>query len=373
MLYRPSLRSIWTLIVLALICLGLYKWSERSRVQHRLPYYNEKIAAAELMDRALRALQDATMEQGVFAESYEDPRLSAIIGQQFSLITTDFDIFEAKLTSVNPNFAAALVDLLKQAKVEQGDLVAVGMTGSYPGVNLAALCACKAIGATPVTITAVSSTWWGANDPDFTWPDMERVLNEKGIFRSRPVGASLGGSNDQAIGMSKVGQELIRDAIRRNNLTLIDEKSLAASITKRLKIFRESSGGKPYAAYISIGAGEADLGHSANVKLIGDGYIHNLPSRNYPSRGVIHAFNEEDVEVLAVSNPMAISRAYGLGGAEIPLAQVGEGDVYSSERYDLRIASVSALMALMLIVLLVRLDAKIFRLREAGVDPDTLM
>lgn len=373
MLYRPSLRSLWTLIALAIVCLGLYEWTERSHVEYRLPYYEEKMAAAKLMDRALHTLQDVTMEKGVFAGAYPDPRLTAMIGQQFSLITTDYDIFEAKLTSVNPNFAAAMVDLLKQAKVKSGDLVAVGMSGSYPGANLALLCACEAIGAKAVTITAVGSTWWGANDPELTWPDMERILNEKGVIHSCPVAASLGGTNDEAVGLSQVGQDLIREAIRRNNLTLIEQNTLEASVAKRLELYRSNSEGRKFAAFVAVGSGDADLGHAINAKLIGDGYIHRLPAKNYPSRGVIHAFNSENVEILSISDPISISHSYGLGGAQIPLAEVGAGDVYLSERYDLRIASVSAILALLLIVTLVRLDAKIFRLREAGVDPDTLM
>jgi poly-gamma-glutamate system protein len=313
------------------------------------------------------------MGQGTAVEAYQDPRLTPVIGQQFSLITTDFDIFEAKLASANPNFAAAMVDVLKQAKVGRGDLVAVGMTGSYPGMNLAVLCACEAIGAIPVTVTAVGSTWWGANDPDLTWPDMERILNAKGVIHSHPLAGSLGGSRDEAFGMSNIGQDLLRAAIERNGLVPIHENELPASVARRMELYTEAAGGKSYAAYVAVGSGEADLGHPSNAKLIGDGYINKLPLRNYPSRGVIHTFNSQGVEIINISNPMVISQVYGLGGAEVPLADVGQGGVYASERYDMRVAGFSALVALFLIVTLVRLDAKIFRLREAGVDPDTLM
>ncbi len=373
-MYRPSLRSIWTLIALAIICIALYEWSENSRVEYKLPYYSEKIAAAKLMDRALRALQDVTMEKGIFAnEPYPDPRLTAIVGQQFSLLTTDFDVFETKLIGANPNFAAAVVDLLKQADIQKGDLVAVGYTGSQPGANIAVLCACEALGATAVTISAVGSTWWGANDPDLTWPDIEHTLNTDGIIHSRPVAASMGGSGDKAFGLSKVGQDLIRESAARSNLPLILENNLPASIARRMKFYKSAAEGRPYKAFVLVGQGEADLGNAANARLLGSGYQSKLPAKNYPARGVAHLFNEQDVAIINLSDIAAIGELYGLGGPQIPLPEVGQGDVYVTERYDLRVAGISALIALALILVLVRLDAKLFRLREAGVDPDTLM
>ena len=57
----------------------------------------------------------------------------------------------------------------------------------------------------------------------------------------------------------------------------------------------------------------------------------------------------------------------------MPLPAVGEGDVFVDERYDLRVAGISAVIAILLLVVLVRLDARLFTLRDTGVDPDTLM
>jgi poly-gamma-glutamate system protein len=361
-------------LILAALCVGLYAWSERSHVESKLPYYNEKVAAAKLMDHALRTLQDATMEKGDFTnEAYPDPRLTAIIGQQFSLITTDFDVFETKLIGANPNFAAAVVDLLKQADVQSGDFVAVGCTGSQPGANIAVLCACEALGAIPVTITAIGSSWWGANDPEMTWPDMERVLDEQGIVHSRAIAASMGGAGDKAFGLSKIGQDLIRTAAERNHLPLVLEENLHTSVTRRMELYGAAAKGHAYKAFVTVGQGEADLGHSANAGLIGWGYQSKLPAKNYPARGVAHLFNDQNVPVINLSDVAAVSREYGLGGPQIPLPEVGEGDAYITERYDLRVAGISALIALALILILVRLDAKLFRLKEAGVDPDTLM
>ncbi|HEY3294329.1 MAG TPA: poly-gamma-glutamate system protein [bacterium] len=372
MQFRPSLRSVWTLVTLAVVCYGLYLWCENSHVKRKTPFYEEKIAAANLMDRALRAYQGATSEKGVFGENYKDPRLDAVIGQQFSLITTDIGAFETEVVGANPNFAAVVVDLLGKAGVERGDYVAVGFTGSHPGVNTAVLCACEALGATPVTISAVGSSWWGANDPDFTWVDMETLLNREGIVHSLPIAGSFGGINDIGVGLSQVGQELMKEAIQRNNLALIHEESVSASVQKRYQRYTDAAKGRKFKAYVDVGSGIASLGHDENAKLIRNGFNHRLPLQNYPARGVVHLFNADGVPVINIADILALSRDYGLGGAHVPLPAIGNGLVFMDDRYDLRVAGISAFLAILVIVVLVKLDSRLFKLADNGVDPDTL-
>ncbi|MFH1011208.1 MAG: poly-gamma-glutamate system protein, partial [bacterium] len=166
-MFRPSRRSIWTLIILCVVGFVLFQVVEHRRVIRRQPWYSEKIQAAEVAARGLETLKEERLQKGVFAREYEDPRLAAIIGQQFSLITTDDGLFEAKVMGANPNFAAVAVTLLKEADLQPGDLVAVGCTGSNPGINLAVYAACQVLHLRPLIITSVGSSWWGANDPDF--------------------------------------------------------------------------------------------------------------------------------------------------------------------------------------------------------------
>ena len=88
---------------------------------------------------------------------------------------------------------------------------------------------------------------------------------------------------------------------------------------------------------------------------------------------MIHRFNAAGVPVIHIDDISLLSRQYGLGEPSIPLPPVGQGEVFIADRYDLRVAGIAAFLAVLLIALLVRFDARLFRLREAGVDPDTLM
>ena len=57
----------------------------------------------------------------------------------------------------------------------------------------------------PIVVTSVGASMWGANDPIFTWLDMEKLLNEKGLLHTRSLAASVGGSNDRGRGLSPRG------------------------------------------------------------------------------------------------------------------------------------------------------------------------
>jgi poly-gamma-glutamate system protein len=375
MAYRPSLRSIWTLVMLAIVCIALYSWCEASKLQKKTRYYSEKLAAAKLMERALLAYQQAAAGDSVsISEAYQkDRRLAAIIGQQFTPITTDFGVFESKLMGSNPNFAGIVVELLKDAGLHTGDVVAVGYTGSHPGVNTAVLCACEVLGIKPITIASVGASWWGANAPDYAWPDMERTLMNTGLVHSHPVAASYGGSDDVAAGLSQVGVDLIRGCIDRNHLALIKESTVTASVARRIQLYTQAAAGAPIKAYINVGGGVASLGHAENARLVPNGLSRKLPLKNYPALGVVHQFNDLGVPVLNFHDIELMGRSYGLGSPRVPLPEAGTGEVFQTEAYDVRVAAVAAAIAVLILVVLVKLDAKLFRLREAGVDPDTLM
>ena len=92
----------------------------------------------------------------------------------------------SKLTTLNPNFAAFIVELFTRSGLEpvnddSKDIpkIAVAFTGSMPGANLAVLSACESMGFEPVVITSLSSSNWGACKYDkFSWLDIEDELIE---------------------------------------------------------------------------------------------------------------------------------------------------------------------------------------------------
>ena len=131
------------------------------------------------MKESMNTLKSYRMESSVFIDDENDPNETGLIGSPFSLITTDEGDLDAKLTTLDPNFSAGMVELMVQIGIEKNDTVAVLLTGSMPGGNIAVLTGLKALGAYPVVITSVGASQWGANHIDFTWLDMEKILYEE--------------------------------------------------------------------------------------------------------------------------------------------------------------------------------------------------
>ncbi|MDM7915359.1 MAG: poly-gamma-glutamate system protein, partial [Candidatus Eisenbacteria bacterium] len=224
------------LVALAVLGLGIHTLTESTRRMNPRPYLAEKMGAATRAIRCFEAIREARLGTPSSQDTENDPEGSGLIGQEFTLTTTDRGVLEAKLTSVNPNFAAVFVEYFKDMGLERGDAVAIALTGSFPALNVTVLAAAEELGLRALPITSVGASMWGANDPSFTWLDMETLLNRQGLLATRSIGASIGGSNDRGRGLSPRGRALLREAIERNGVALIREPTLDESVKKRLEM-----------------------------------------------------------------------------------------------------------------------------------------
>ena len=213
------------------------------------------------------------MEKGVFIDIENDPNETGLVGSEFSLITTDEGDLDSKLTTLDPNFSAVIVDLFYKLKLEQGDTVAVLMTGSMPGANIAVLTACKSMGIYPLIISSLGASQWGANQVDFTWLDMEKIIYDKGLIDAKTISASIGGRNDMGRLLSPAGRKIITDNIEIHKIPLIKEGSLSKNIDSRINLFSSFKNLDKYDAFINVGGGVASLGTSFNLKLLPPGIV----------------------------------------------------------------------------------------------------
>lgn len=352
---------------------GLFYWAENSRVQVRQPHYDLKLTAAQRMAQALDVLRQDRAAAGWALDDVNDPYQSAIIGLQYSIITTDQGDLGAKLTSVNPNFAAVILQMILDAGLKTGDKVAVAFSGSFPALNIAVIVACETLGIEPVITTSVGASMWGANEPDFTYLDMESILYRQGVIKHRTVAASFGGGRDIGRSLSQAGRAAIEDAIQRNGVAQIAARSLSEAMDQRRSVYNQYAGKDGYSAFINVGGGIAVLGHPENGQLIPGGLNRTYDQRNYPARGLIHEYWEQGLPIIHLLNISEIAEAYGLPLAPVPLPAAGTGKIFFVERYNLSIAWVSTALLLAVLLTVLFLDRDKYRLREEGVDPDTLM
>jgi len=245
MYWRPRRVSRVTLALVAAASMAGYVAVEQFPQRVRESNHAEKLEAARKAEAAFKAIREERIRRKLEIDLEADPAQTGLVGTLMTPITTNPGSLDSKQTSANPNFAALVAHYLLQAGVQKGDTVAVGYSGSFPAINIAVMCAIEALEAKPVVISSVASSQWGANEPEFTWLDMEKLLVDKGIVGGRSVAASLGGIEDRALGMPKKGRRIIEEVIAAHGMRYIQPESFVDSVDKRMEIYREVAGPAP--------------------------------------------------------------------------------------------------------------------------------
>jgi len=330
--WRPHGTPLLAIILVAVFAAGGDLAVERFQITERSPYYAEQLEASHLALQAMAAIKEARLQKGDSFDLEVDPAQSGLIGTFISPVTSTSGNLEAKQTTINPNFAAVIVALLEQAGVRQGDPVAVSVTGSFPAMNIALYAALKALRLKPTIISSVSSSQWGANDPGFLWIDMEHHLYNQGIFPFRSVAASIGGRYDKGKEMSEAARQSIIQAIEKNGLARIADRTLHENVDQRISLYFKEE--RPR-AYINVGGGIAAVGAERKRR----GFLKSglTPSEDHLIKNgkfVVSHFFQEGTPVIHLENIRQLASEYGLPTAPDRLPEVGKGGVYSRTRYN---------------------------------------
>ncbi len=302
-----------------------------------------KKTAAERTAQAYEAIKEYRLQTGIGIDTLDDPQESGLIGVDKSSITTDIGDLESKLTSVNPNWSAMVIDNLMKANIKPGDAVAVGMTGSFPALDAAVLIALETYGAEPLWIASEGSSNWGANVPGLTWLDMERILREQGILKGKAIAATLGGANNAGGGLTHEGRDILRKTIHDNKVPLIETLPLSATIEKQLEAYAKAAGNIPIRLYINIGGGLGSLGTSRVAGVLKPGLTSPrfyLEIKDEPVHGNVAHFLKRGIPVLNMLNIVTLARNSGLPVAPGAMPDPGVGPLFSILSYSVWINAI---------------------------------
>ena len=344
--WRPKRVSRWVLIGLAvaaivgLAAVELRPWPQIAENR------SDKLAASFLAERAMDIVKEERLSRGHTIDEHFDPAKTGLIGDSMSLVTSVPGNLRAKQTSINPNFAAAVVDMLREAGVEQGDRVAVGCSGSFPALNICVYAALEQLEAKPIVVASACASQFGANMPDLMWVDMERLLYGRGLFSFRAKAASLGGYEDSGRGMSLQTRELVVDALDRNLLPLLDGEALEDLIDQRMQIYLREASGEPIKAYINVGGGAASVGRTEGKKRYEPGLNLDPPADALEIDSVMTRFARQDVPVLHLVESVELAEKYGLPVAPQERPAVGAGGVYETWHYNRWLAAIVLVLLL---------------------------
>ena len=352
-MFRPQIQKTSTLFFIALFNLVLVFLAVKSQTKVKKIGYDDKIIASELMEQLIFEINKNFRIEKSKLDLYN----SGIIGLQNSPITTIQDndslMLKSKLLTTHPNFAAVIVEYFYDAEISSGDTIAVSMTGSFPGANLALLSVCETMNITPVIMSSAGSSAWGANRVDLSWPIIESYLFDNNFLKNRSIVYSMGGDNDNGDNLSDKGIEILESSIP-NNVNFINEFSLIDNISKKINFFDSKSSN--YSMYVNIGGGASSLGNGSDKDSLQVGLINFLDiqdiSLNEFKNSISYYFlTEKSIPMLNIKNIIKLVPQDYTSDLMTGNMKVGGGSLfYKYDPYNPFVISVCLLLSIALIV-----------------------
>ncbi|MDO4266657.1 MAG: poly-gamma-glutamate system protein [Eubacteriales bacterium] len=316
-----------------------------SGVSEQAPDYSLKYEASERTEKCFAAIREARLARGLPISKETDVNETGLIGSDYSFITTTLGDLPAKRTTTNPNMAAIIVDMMDQLSLTAGDRIAVNCSGSFPALNTAVLCAADTLGLDPIVISSFGASSHGANDPDFTWLDMEHELYSRGLIGHKSSYFSIGGNLDIGTEMPDEIVQSITKRIEGYGYPLIYDEDLKHNILSRYALYNS---GKPVKCFINVGGNDASFGDSIVMVHAAGGILTEL-SEHDNSTGLVQLFLADDIPVIHLLNIKSIAADYQMPFDPVPLPDVGEGSVYYETRYSKPLICVFLLISIVLL------------------------
>lgn len=331
--YKINVRNL--ILIFLILLLGLL-FIEKTKEKVATPYFQLQLQAAKIMQESILAIREGKEEKGIAINTQLDPNKTGLIGEEFTLITTTIGNLSAKRTSTNPDFAALMVKYFNQLHLKQGDIIAVGSSGSFPALFLATLAACQAMNIIPIPIYAIGASEYGATIPEFTFIEMLNILNQKGIMNYRLTAVSLGGNQDDTAGLFlPESKELAEEIAEQSGLTFINTGSLKGNIEERMKIYKELAGDQPIRTFVNIGGASANYGITNNSITFPNGLVlGGVEIPDSPERGLIFDFLAEGIPIIHLLNIRDLALKNGIPIDPMPLPEIGSSEIYY--QYDIQ-------------------------------------
>jgi poly-gamma-glutamate system protein len=284
--------------------------------------------ASEIMAGAEARICECRARRGIPPDPANDINRTGLIGVESSPITTTLGDLEAKRTVTNPNFAGLAARLLAEAGVKRGDTIALGASGSFPGLILAVLSAAGALDIDVVGICSLGASQWGANDPRFDWLDISACAAGEGVREARWAALTMGGEGDIGSELPSEGRRYLVERIRLSGLPTFQEPDLARNVGLRLRLYEEKAGGKRIRAFVNVGGSWANMGTDSAILRVGPGLsrVGEIPPKE--RRGVLQEMAARGIPVIHLLNVKGLAMKYGLPLDPGPLPAPGEGEIY---------------------------------------------
>ena len=341
---------IWSMFLIIAVVLTLYMTT-----LGECRYYEEKLEASTITDLCFKRIKQYKVDNGI-AFPREDINETGMLGKSFSYITTTTGVVESKRTSINPNFAAVIIDMFKEAGIRKQDEVTLVFSGSFPALNIAVMAACDVFELKTCTMASIGSSSYGANDPNFTFFDMAFLLYQEGLLKTKIDYISLGGSHDMGDDFWEGVSEPIIERIKNSNVEYISIRDYGENLKYRIKeIDKQVPNMK---LFINVGGNIVSMGldeeaYIYNNGLIKPNYLSSYDySGKYEKKGLIEYYLGNGVPVIHMLNLKSIALKYDIPYDPLVVESVGSGNVYFEKEYHMTIPIIAVIASISIMVFL---------------------
>ena len=339
-----SKRGLLFLFFLFVLCSCALVLVLTTKTTEKTSFFDSQTKAALLMEKCEDFLHAYIIDNNIAIEP-EDLNSTGLIGPAYTPLMTTMGDIAAKRTSLDPNFAAVLVKYFHQAGLKQGDVVAIGSSGSFPALAIATICACNAMGLETRVIASIGSSTYGATRVELSLPKMLSLLKDAGLAEFDLLAVSPGSEGDQGVGTMEGllfdnTRETVMELAYQSGAEVIDESSLAESIARRMELY-----GDGVKLFVNVGGAGTNIGSSMEYLSVKPGLSMKLASfPESPTRGVLYEFAAKGIPVVNMLNIKTIASDEGLPVDSVPLPSAGEGGVYYETTYSKVVIAISLLV-----------------------------
>jgi len=315
--------------ILFLLCFS-YLFLEKTKVPIKDDLYDLKFEASSLTQEAFNLIKQEKINRNINIDMQFDINNTGLIGDEFTVITTTLGNIEAKRSATNPNISAIIVEMFSEIGLKKGDTIALNFSSSFPSVNVAVLCAMETLDLKGIIFSSVGASSYGANNPYFTYAEMENLLFRKNIISNKSCMFSIGGANDNGYEMDEKTKSEIVSRLEGLDYKYLSIKDLSENIYYRYKIYNSNNNIK---CFINVGGNLVSFGNDSIMSYVGGGIITELPSKD-KSIGLVQLFLKDSVPVINFLNIKDILTKYRVSIDPYPLPDIGIEDIYYRYKYN---------------------------------------
>lgn len=324
-------------------------------------YYDKQVEAANLSKLAMEKVKERKSELGIPFSQY-DKYNNGMIGDVLSPITTTSGILEAKLTSCNPDFAAVYINMFKEIGLRSGDEIAIIMSGSFPMLNISAICAAEVYGLKTCTMASIGASSYGANHEDFTFFDMIEYLNKENIIKIQIDYVSFGGANDDGLEFDENIRNNILDRINKSNSKFLCESDFQKNVKQRTELIYQKCPNIKFLISVGgtiVGMGIGDAATISYRGLVKPNYLSTNEYIDEDKIGLLDTFLRKGIPVAQMLNVKGIAVDYGIPYNPDVIPEIGKTNAYFEVAYNLYIPIISIIVSFVLLIFY-----KIYRMKH---------